>query len=92
MADYQGSSGMLFSEKVTIDPSTVTAGNVSRETFAVTGLKTGRVTKVEMPSIEAGLFKLDAFCAANGVLTIDLFNPTGSNINPASQTIYVQQT
>ena len=92
MADYLGSSGMLFSEKVTIDPSTVTAGNVSRETFAVTGLKKGRVTHVEMPSIETGLFLIGWYCATNGVLTLDLFNPTGSDINPASQVIYVQQS
>lgn len=92
MAGYLGISGTLFSEKLTIDPSNIIAGAVSVETFAVPGLTKGRITHAEMPDLETGAVLVEARCAAEDVLTLVIWNPTGSAINPASQACYVQQT
>lgn len=80
-----------FSEQVVLDPSNVPAGQVSVETFAVPGLKTGLITLAEAPSLETGLVLVNAYCAANNVLTLVIWNPSVAAVNGASQTVYVVQ-
>lgn len=92
MADYLGQSGTLYSEKLTVDPSNILAGAVSVETFTATGLVKGRITRAELPDLETGAVLVSASCKADDVLTLVIWNPTGSAINPASQSCYVQQT
>lgn len=90
--DYASFAGTpKFSVQLAIDPSNVPLGQVSVETFTVTGLKTGLLTLVEMPSIETGLVLVQGYCAANNVLTLVIWNPSTGAVNPASQTIYVVQ-
>lgn len=80
-----------FSEKHTLDPSSINAASVSVETFAVAGLEEGAITLAELPDLEAGVVLVESRCAANDVLTLVLWNTTGGAINPASQAVYVMQ-
>lgn len=91
IADYQGFSSLAkFSQKITAQPAAVVAPAAATQTFTVPGLKEGYITLVEMPDIETGLVKLQAWCAANDVLSIT-FQATAGDVTPASQAIYIMQ-
>jgi hypothetical protein len=84
-----GGATRQFAQKVTLNPSNVTASSVSKETFAVTGVRTDTLYVVNAPDIESGIVLTGARATANNVLELTFWNPTGSDINPASQAFYV---
>jgi hypothetical protein len=69
----------------TLNAGNVAANSVVTEAFTVTGVNPETNYHVNAPSLEAGLFIIGAKSTAVNSLTIVFFNPTGSDINPASQ-------
>lgn len=91
MAVLETSHAYSFADTVTLDVTSVPAGNVQTETYTVKGIRPQRPTYVEKVSQSAGLFRLDAYGSNENELTIVWFNPTGSAIDPASGTFWVVQ-
>jgi len=90
MALYTGFSGVAqFAQAVTLNPSAVPAASFATETFTVNGLKESMIVLVGAPSLETGLFLLDAQVTAADTLTLYFYNPTVAEINPASQSFNI---
>jgi hypothetical protein len=69
-----------------LDPTSVAANTVERQTFTVTGLTTGDVVTVNPPALPAGLEILNARVTATDTLQITFWNSTGAPIDATSQT------
>ena len=80
----------LFSQDATLDPTTVPKRSVQVETYTVSGLTTDMKLIVTAPSLEAGLFIIDARVLAVDSLELKFWNSTNANINPASQTFSIK--
>ena len=89
MAFNVGSGSYQFAQTVTLNPASVTANSVATETFTITGIRTDVMYRVDALSLDAGLFILGCFPTAANTLQINFFNPTGSDINPASQSFRI---
>lgn len=86
------SSAPKFHEKVTFNPSNVTAGSTMSETIlTVSALKAqpGDHVLITAPALESGLEIVTSVIATAGTIPLALKNVTGSDINPASQAFYV---
>jgi hypothetical protein len=87
-----GSQFYTFQRKVTLDASSVPAGNVQRETFTVNGLKSGLgPVVVNKPTFEAGIEVVAARVSAANTLELTFWNYSGGAVNPASQDYDVVQ-
>lgn len=89
MAIQIGSAGPRVVKAVTLNPSAVSANSVSRETFTVSELTTDMNVVVSAPSLEAGLFLIQARVTAANTLELSIWNTTGAEVNPASQAFNV---
>ena len=70
----------------TLDLGSIAAGAVSTLTVAVPGAKPGNTVTIGAPAaLDAGLLWCGAV-SANDEVTIRVYNPTGSPIDPASAT------
>ena len=83
-------SGLVFKD-VTVDPANVTTATCLDVTATVKGLKKGHPCKVWAESLTANVAICNEHCSAADTLKFRLCNPTGSDINPASQTFRVVQ-
>lgn len=70
---------------VSLDPSSVAANTVARQTFTVTGLLTTDIVVVNPPALDAGLEILNCRVTATDTLQITFWNSTGSPIDAAEQ-------
>ena len=80
-----------FAQNITLQPGAVTSNVVSTQTFTVKGLDPDGLVLINAPSIETGLFVVNAFVATKNVLTLQFWNTTGSTITPASQRFSIYQ-
>lgn len=87
-----GANAYTFQDTVTIDPSSVPANTVQKETFTVTGLRAaGGPVRAEKRTDTTGVAHLASRISADDTLELTFWNYTGSAVNPASQTYYVVQ-
>lgn len=84
-----GSSLPQIAQDVTIDPGNITTGTVLVVTKAIAGITTNQTFSVSAPALNAGIFILGCFCATDGTLSIPLWNSTGGDLNPASQSFKI---
>ncbi len=89
MALFVGSGSYQFAQTVTLNPANVAANSVATETFTITGIRTDTMYYVDALSLDAGLFIIGCIPTAANTLQINFFNPTGSDINPASQSFRI---
>lgn len=90
MAFFVGSGSYQKALEATINPSSINAGSYSVETFSVTGLgDEANMVKVTAPSLEAGVFIVDAKITDLDTLEITFYNSTAAPVNPASQTVKI---
>lgn len=86
------SSVPKFYEKVTFNPANITATQIGTENI-LTGVKQlvpGDRCVITAPSLEAGLQILPSFVVTAGAVPLKIWNFTGADINPASQSFYVE--
>lgn len=72
--------------EATIDPASVAANTVVRQTFTVTGLTVQDAVAVNPPTLPAGLEILNARVTATDTLQVTFWNTTGAPIDAGSQT------
>lgn len=84
----QNSFAVRSSGKTTTNPANITAGTVLAHTFSAPGATTvnGGVV-VNFPSLETNVCQVGARVTAAGTIEVRLYNPTGGDINPASQDV-----
>jgi hypothetical protein len=91
MARIPTVSPRRVAETVTINPSSVAAGQGLDVTATVKGLRPGSPVVVHAPALENHLVICNAHCATKDQLKFRLVNPTSNPIDPANQTFYVVQ-
>jgi len=90
MAQFRSISAVpKFSQRVTLNPSNVTAASVSVETFTVTGLTLEMLVVVNAPDLETGVKVVSARVSAANTLELTFQNFTLADVNPASQAFLV---
>lgn len=79
-----------YIQDLTINPANVVSTQAV-QTFTAKGLRTSMscVTSQSSTWAAAGFFVINAFCAADDVLSLVFLNLTGSAYDPASDTIHV---
>jgi hypothetical protein len=75
--------------EVELDPASVAASTVMRQTFTVTGLTTNDVVIVNPPALIAGLEVVNARVTATDTLQITFWNTTGAPIDAGVQTYLI---
>lgn len=86
-----GANSYTVDQDVTLDVASVPASTVQVESFTVARLKAGVPLKVSKVTRDTGLYVIEAEASAADTLELTFWNPTGSPINPASQTFHVIQ-
>lgn len=84
-----GASLPQIAQDVTADPGNVAAGTVLTLSVTLAGVTPNQTFSVSAPDLESGLYLLTARCHAAGTLLIPIYNPTGGDINPASQSFKI---
>ena len=74
---------------ISIDPASVAANTVVRQTFTVNGITTDDIISVNPPALPAGLEILNCRVTANNTLQITFWNSTGAPIDAGSQTYQI---
>ncbi len=69
----------------TLNPASVAANTVARQTFTVAGLTTTDVITVNPPSLTTGLNLIGFRVSAADTVELTFWNSTGSPIDPASE-------
>ena len=80
-----------FARQVTLDPTSVPASSVQKETFTVTGIRLASPLIVNMPTDETGLVLLGSRVTAKDTIELTFWNYTGDAIDVASSTFFVYQ-
>jgi len=75
--------------EVDLDPASVAANTVVRQTFTVAGLTTTDAIIVNPPVLTAGLEVVNARVTATDTLQITFWNTTGAPIDAGSQTYLI---
>lgn len=70
----------------TIDPASVSANTTAEEAFTVEGARDGDMVVVTKPTHTAGLGIVNARVSDTDEVSITFMNPTGSGVNPPSET------
>lgn len=73
----------------TVDLGSVAANTSEEETFTLTGVKVGDFVSVQKENLEAGIVLGSARVEADGVVTVEVINATGSAVDAASATMSV---
>lgn len=89
MAFIPFSGSPKLTAELTVTPSAIATTANTESTFTVTGLRTGMIVLVDFPSLEANLVQNTERVTANNTLKVRFYNPTGSTITPAAQTMRV---
>lgn len=76
---------------VTWDATAVPAGATQVESFTVSGLRAGWPVVVNKLVRDTGLYIIETQCPSANTVEVTFFNPTGAEINPASQSFRVLQ-
>lgn len=80
----------VFDATVQLDPAIVPKKAVQVETFTISGLTSNMRVIVDAPTLESGLFLLDAEASATDTLKLTFWNNTNAPINPASQDFVIK--
>mgnify|MGYP001570251264 CR=1 FL=1 len=72
-----------------LDPASVAANTVVRQTFTVSGLTVEDVINVNPPALTAGLEILNCRVTATDTIQITFWNSTGAPIDAGSQTYLI---
>ncbi len=88
--DYRGfGSAPQLVAKVTADVGNIPTVTSTAVDFTVPGSQPGMFFVIAAPDLTAGLaISGGAFCGTAGTVTVRFVNPTGLDINPASQAFY----
>ncbi len=90
MANYTGfSSSPQLVTFVTTNLTSAAANAVTEYTLTVPGAVPGMHFIVTAPALEANLGIVGAYSDTVGEINLRITNPTGSGIDPASQTFYI---
>ena len=71
--------------EATLNPTTVTAGTTSEQTFTVTGLTTRDLVLVNKPSHQSGLALVGARVSAANTLALTFMATAAGNVDPTSE-------
>lgn len=74
---------------IALNPVSVAANTVVRQTFTVNGMSTADFISVNPPSLIAGLEILNCRVTASNTLQITFWNSTGAPIDAGSQTYQI---
>lgn len=75
--------------EVTVTPTAMTTTQQQDSSFTVNGITTDDMIHVSFPSLETGVVLSHYWVSAANTIKVRMYNPTGSTITPAAQTMKV---
>jgi hypothetical protein len=75
--------------ELTVTPAAMATTVQTDQSFTVTGVTTDDMIHVSFPSLETGVVLSHYWVSAANTVKVRMYNPTGSTITPAAQTMKV---